>query len=176
MQGQWLLGAPATHAFLIVEHSDGMRWRFDAVGTLPPFDGARWSPCYTWDEIEHPCMIWELLVDPLTAARVAERARQADGEPYNWDQIARQAAVGVATMFRRLPLLSQFADVIGNLGSKTWLHHAAICTALTRECLTPADVTVAELRDMSDLLPEREGRVFWRAEGRWTRLVYRRMT
>lgn len=149
LNGGWVIGPryPATHAFIVLEHDDGMRWRLDG---MPP--RALWSPSGPFNQ-GPPCAVWLI---KQNADAIARRARELSGTEYDMGEIVGQAAVAAATMFRFLP----FSKKLASLGFNQWARNAAICTRLTVECIKAEGNGVAHaVSAMPNLFPEQLGQV-----------------
>lgn len=150
LNGGWVIGPshPATHAYLVVEHADGMRWRIDGQP-----GGAQWTPAggLVWGG--HPAAVWRVMLPPPALVRICERSRELDGTDYDWGEILGQ---GITAMVKVLPLGSRLAG----LGRARWARGAAICTRVVQESLRPV-LTL----DLPDLFPERLGQVLRGLEG-----------
>lgn len=154
LQGQWVIApaAPATHAFVVLRHADGMMWRLDGKPSR-----AEWTPyAGPWG----PQRLWRILTDDAGAMRAAVKARTLTNEKYDWVEIGAQAAVAF-TKF--LP----FSHKMRHLGRVDVFHDAMICTQVARNVLLAVE-DYRVVRQMPDLFPERLGQVLREAEGAWT--------
>lgn len=158
LSGGWVIGptAPATHAYLVVEHGDGMRWRLDGRP-----GGARWSPAGGLVIDGLAAAVWSVNLPPPALMRICERARELDDVAYDWGEIAGQGAVALT---RFLP---RSARALAILGRAPWAADAAVCTRVVMESLSPVlPVT------LPDLFPERLAQAFREMTGRvMTRVI-----
>lgn len=157
LPGGWVIGpsVPATHAFVVLKHDDGMMWRLDGKPST-----AEWTP-YTGPRA--PQRLWRILSDDAGAMRGAMRARALTHEKYDWGEIAAQGAVAVSKF---LP----FAQRLRFLGRTDVFNDAMICTQVARNVLLAVE-DFRGVREMPDLFPERLGQVLREAEGTWTDVI-----
>ena len=137
-----LHGHPATHAFVVVGHEDGLWWRLDAA-----FPKAHWHP---WATPQDPTAtaLWELRLTQENVYRGIHKARALDGTPYDMLELAAQLSRALAT--------------------RQWVPNARICTTLVCDVMTACD-TVPEgvVVTLPDRQPERLCQALHAREGNW---------
>lgn len=138
LDGPWVMGpsSPATHALLVVLHNDGRAWRLDGQP-----GGARWTPCRPF---RFPSRLWE--VRGSLVPHAIDVARELDGTPYGWDEVALQATRAVAL----LPWVSRILPA-----PKDLLVRSMICTRVALHVLDEADAHLP----VDSLYPERLAQV-----------------
>lgn len=153
LPGGWVISplCISTHAYLVVEHVDGIRWRLDGMAPR-----ARWSPVDGLVAGGWPAAVWRLDVPGPQLQAVLTRARGLDAVDYDWAEIAAQAATAAGAMVRALPLGRRLMA----LGPAQWAKDSAICTRVVLEALKPALAM-----DLPDLFPERLASVLRAMEG-----------
>ena len=137
-----LHGHPAVHAYAVVEHADGIRWRLD--GQAPR---ARWAP---WWAPRDPtrCGLWELRLKPEAVAQGIHKARQLDGTPYDGIKLVAQLVRCVAR--------------------RAWIPGADICTGLALKVMTACDTMPEGIcRTLPDEQPERLCQALHHNESAW---------